>query len=153
MNEFGVSVSRNDTYENNQIDSPMPVGLQSFSFHIMAMPIAPRVVSKGGIILADQTRDGESFMNNIVRIVSMGPAAFRSAWWRDRGYIRVDHNGPIPEAHENSLPIPTPGMLVRTAGVRNRQFWFKGVQIIEIDDTQLRSIVNPDDAYDYRFHN
>lgn len=148
-----ASVTDHNEYENNQIDSPMPEGLKSFSFHLLMMPIAPRIKSAGGIIMPQQRQDGEEFMNNIARIVSIGPAAFRGAWWRDRGYIRTDKGEDAPTFSDDSLRIPQPGDMVRMSGVRNRSFWFKKVKIYEIDDTQIRSIVDPKEAYEYRFWN
>lgn len=160
MSEFvsdalGAAMAKDD-FANNTIDSPIPTGLRPFSHFIHVMTIAPRKQSKGGIIIPDDRRDGEAFMNNIGRIAAIGPAAFRTNFWRERGYQRNDITEPgvgeIIDA-KGSLPLPTVGSFVRMSGVRNRAFKFKEVWITEIEDYNIRSIVDKEEAYDYRFWN
>lgn len=167
---LAAAVRNGDLFEGNQLDSPLPKGLKPFNHLLAVVKIAPRKKSAGGILLPDQARDGEDFMNNIGRIAAIGPAAFRSPWWKERGYIRVDNGesydteeyagvkNPIPSgdlyssgALNPSLKLPKVGDLIRMSGVRNRQYKLKGVWIVEIEDTQIRGFVEEADVYDYRF--
>lgn len=158
---FSAAFDKGDLFENNQLNSPLPQGIKPFNHLIAVMKIAPRKMSKGGIILSDKSRDGEDFMNNIGRICAIGPACFRSPWWRERGYHRVDDGSTyntttaIPSdpmaVNGVSLQLPKVGDLIRMSGVRNRQYKLKGTWIVEIDDTQIRGWVDEADVYDYQF--
>lgn len=162
-NPLASALQNGDLFEGNQLDSPLPKGLKPFNHMIAVVKIAPRKLSSGGIILPDKARDGEDFMNNIGRIAAVGPAAFRSAWWKERGYHRIDdgaeYNVYIPQdavdyraGHDTkSLQLPKVGDLIRMSGVRNRQYKLKGVWIVEIEDTQIRGFVEEADVYDYQF--
>lgn len=158
------AISKGDLFEGNQLDSPLPTGLKPFNHLLAVVKIAPRKMSSGGIILPDKARDGEDFMNNIGRIAAIGPAAFRSPWWRERGYRRIDDGTGYdavgypgkPETETDigstaSLQLPKVGDLIRMSGVRNRQYKLKGVWIVEIEDTQIRGFVEEGDVYDYQF--
>lgn len=125
-------------WDNNQIDSPMPEGLKPLSYFINVMPIAPRKITRGGIIIPDQRQDAEAFMSSIGRIVAMGPSCYASAFWKDKGITD---------------PQVKVGDLIRYSGVRNRSFHYKEVVIIEIDDTQVRALVDEADHGAYRFWN
>lgn len=147
-----------DSFENNQLNSPVPTGIKPFNHLIAVMKIAPRKMSSGGIILPEKARDGEDFMNNIGRIVAIGPAAFRSPWWRERGYIRIDNGESFDtETYDGkgdqpaSLQLPKVGDLIRMSGVRNRQYKLNGVWLVEIEDTQIRGFVEEADVYAYQF--
>lgn len=151
-----------DSFENNQLNSPVPTGIKPFNHLIAVMKIAPRKMSSGGIILPEKARDGEDFMNNIGRIVAIGPAAFRSPWWRERGYIRKDDGSSYDteelaaitadgEEKRISLQLPKVGDLIRMSGVRNRQYKLNGVWLVEIEDTQIRGFVEEADVYAYQF--
>lgn len=167
------AMKNGDLFEGNQLDSPLPTGLKPFNHLLAVVKIAPRKMSTGGIILPDKARDGEDFMNNIGRVAAIGPAAFRSSWWQERGYVRADDGKSydtiegVNRRHELmsmsnglqqprmietvSLPLPKVGDLIRMSGVRNRQYKLKGVWIVEIEDTQVRGFVEEQDVYDYQF--
>ena len=153
------AIADGDLFDGNQLDSPLPKGLKPFNHLIAVVKIAPRKRSSGGIILPDKARDGEDFMNNIGRIAAIGPAAFRSPWWRERGYRRIDDGSDYDTVGflsddtrvPDSLQLPMVGDLVRMSGVRNRQYKLKGVWIVEIEDTQIRGFVEEGDVYDYQF--
>lgn len=152
------AIIKGDQFENNQLSSPVPKGIKPFNHLIAVMKIAPRKMSTGGIILPQQARDGEDFMNNIGRIAAIGPAAFRSPWWRERGYIRIDDGESFDtETYDGkgdqpaSLQLPKVGDLVRMSGVRNRQYKLNGVWLVEIEDTQIRGFVEEADVYAYQF--
>lgn len=152
------AINDGDLFEGNQLSSPIPTGLKPFNHLIAVMKIAPRKMSTGGIILPDKARDGEDFMNNIGRIAAIGPAAFRSPWWRERGYIRIDNGKSFDTiAYDGigdnpaSLDLPKVGDLVRMSGVRNRQYKLNGVWLVEIEDTQIRGFVEEKDVYAYQF--
>jgi co-chaperonin GroES (HSP10) len=155
---FSAAIDGGDPFDKNQLDSPLPKGIRPFNHLIAVMKIAPRKMSKGGIILSDGARDGEDFMNNIGRICAIGPGAFRNPWWRERGYIRIDDGATYDTTAYNglgdnpaSLQLPKVGDLIRMSGVRNRQYKLKGTWIVEIDDTQIRGWVDEADVYDYQF--
>lgn len=163
-NPIAAAIQNGDLFEGNQLDSPLPKGLKPFNHLIAVVKIAPRKRSSGGIILPDKARDGEDFMNNIGRIAAIGPAAFRSPWWSERGYHRVDNGATYDTVgrvysegsnfnlgHTASLQLPQVGDLIRMSGVRNRQYKLKGVWIVEIEDTQIRGFVEEADVYDYQF--
>lgn len=156
------AINDGDLFEGNQLSSPIPTGLKPFNHLIAVMKIAPRKMSTGGIILPDKARDGEDFMNNIGRIAAIGPAAFRSPWWKERGYYRIDDGksydtkgfegfAEYDGGNGASLDLPKVGDLVRMSGVRNRQYKLNGVWLVEIEDTQIRGFVEEKDVYAYQF--
>ena len=126
-------------YDGNQLDSPIPEGLQPWLYWIHVMPIAPRRVSKGGIIMPDQRQDAEHFMQSIGRIAAIGPQAFKAPHFKELGLTEET--------------TPKVGDLIRYSGARNRSFFFKQAQIIEIRDDWIRSIVRAEDVSEqsYRF--
>lgn len=139
VNDMPDLLIGDDEFASNQIDSPIPEGLQPWLYWVHIMPIAPRKMSKGGIILPDQRQDAEFFMQSIGRIAAIGPHAFKSPMFKELGVKDED--------------LPKVGQLIRYSGARNRSFFFKGAQIIEIRDDWIRSFVDESDAADqsYRF--
>ena len=121
-----------DEFAFNELDAPIPEGLDEPAFYWLAvMPIAPRKQTEGGLILPSQVRDAESFMNALGRVVAIGEGAFKSA------KIRTDLQ---------CTRVPEIGEIIRYSGVRNREYKFKGVTLIDVMDSQVRAYIKEENV-------
>lgn len=63
----------------NDEEAKIPEGLpKPFMWRILVMPVQPRQVSKGGIVLALSTQNTEGHLQFIGKVAAVGPLAFRS---------------------------------------------------------------------------
>ena len=91
----------NDEYVFNEIDAPLPEYTERpFVYRLHVVPVAPRKVSSGGIILPETARDAEYFMNALCRVVKIGHGCFAPrAWANYEGIPEEDR----PQVASNSL--------------------------------------------------
>lgn len=63
----------------NEVDREVPPGWPAPDFwRILVMPVKPRKVSKGGIVIPEEAQKAEQHLNYIGRVVAMGPLAYKS---------------------------------------------------------------------------
>jgi co-chaperonin GroES (HSP10) len=53
-------------------------GVRPFGSRVLVQIRTPRKVSKGGIILAEDTRDTEKWNTQVAKVISLGPLAFKN---------------------------------------------------------------------------
>lgn len=63
----------------NPEDADIPEDLPApFLWRVLVLPVQPKKVSTGGILLPTQSQDAEGHLQFVGRIAAMGPLAFRS---------------------------------------------------------------------------
>ena len=129
-----------DEFALNDQDQPVPFYQGKVTaYNVVVMPISPRKKSAGGIIIPDQVREAEMFMNCLGRIVRLGLGAYKIKRWEELGHTPDD--------------IPRVGEIVRWENASGRKHFYKGVLVMTIRDEQIKELAIPEDAIsDYRFH-
>jgi co-chaperonin GroES (HSP10) len=90
----------------DSIDQAFPEadpGLVPFGSRVLVQKRSPRAVTKGGIIVPDDTKDTEFWNTQVAKVISLGPGAFKNrdsleVWpegeWCEIGtYVRVPKFG------------------------------------------------------------
>jgi co-chaperonin GroES (HSP10) len=88
------------------IDHAFPVvdpGLLPYGSRILVQIRSPRTVTKGGIIVPDESRDTEFWNTQVAKVIKLGPLAFKNrdtkeewpegAWCREGTFVRVPNFG------------------------------------------------------------
>lgn len=130
-----------DEWANDE-DAKIPENLPApFMWRILVMPVQPRQVSKGGIVLARVTQDAESHLQFVGKIAAVGPLAFRS-WKLCSGigdFIRVLMGKTIAAA-------PKVGDWVVHGRYTGQRCEFKNTRLIMMnDDEVLAKCASPQD--------
>lgn len=114
------------------IDVPDPTPLPRIGFfHVLVRPIPAKPMTKGGIILPDQTLDVKDVLGTIGRVLAIGPTAFT------REDMLVDGK---PNRWYGVGDYVVYG---RHAGVK---VTYKGVKLLVLNDDQpMMAIDNPQD--------
>jgi co-chaperonin GroES (HSP10) len=112
--------------ENEELPEGFMDGCPSpLYWRILVMPIAPKQMSVGGIILSAQTQEAESYLANVGRLVAVGDMAW----------------------HENRFPPGTrkPGVgdWVQWAKHAGQRIEYRGVKMTFLNDDNLLA-VSPD---------
>ncbi len=78
-------------------------GLQPFGSRILVQIRSPRTVTKGGIIVPDDSRDTEFWNTQVAKVITLGPVAFKNRdtleswpegdWCREGTFVRVPKFG------------------------------------------------------------
>ena len=101
---------------------------QPLTWRILVMPIRPRKVSKGGIVLAETTQDVQRHLNYIGRIVSIGSLAYTDKRIATEAYI------------------PKVGEYVIYGRYAGQVLTYKGIRLLIINDDEiLAKVASPDD--------
>lgn len=101
-------------------------------WRVMVMPIKPKEVSKGGIVLAKANQDAQEILNFIGKVVAVGPSA--GAHERLGG----DGRNPAPS-------FPKVGEYVIYGRYAGQPLKFRYVKILLINDDEiLGTVPNPD---------
>lgn len=114
----------------HDVDTPIPEGLPDPPlWQILAMPVRQRRVTKGGIMLPDETLDTQAWTHQLFKLCKVGPQVYR---------------GPAYSGYDISdAEIPKVGQLWLIDPKQPRRFMFDGLTIISINDDQLRGRVDP----------
>lgn len=88
------------------IEEAFPVvdpGLKPFGSRVIVQIRSPRTVTKGGIIVPDESRDTEFWNTQVAKVIALGPGAFKNRdtletwpegdWCREGAYVRVPKYG------------------------------------------------------------
>ena len=98
------------------------------TWRILVMPVRPRKVSKGGIVLAESTQDVQRHLNYIGKVVSVGSLAYTDKRISD-------------EEHKPKL-----GEYVIYGRYSGQVLTYRGVRLIIINDDEiLAKVASPDD--------
>lgn len=90
----------------DSIDQAFPEadpGLVPFGSRVLIQKRSPRAVTKGGIIVPDDTQDTEFWNTQVAKVIALGPAAFKNRdslevwpegnWCEVGAYVRVPKYG------------------------------------------------------------
>lgn len=101
-------------------------------WRVLVMPMKPREVSKGGIVLARANQEAQEILNFLGRVVALGPTA--------GVHERLGGDGTLP-SHE----FPKVGDHVIYGRYAGQPLLYRGVKLILINDDELLGTVpNPD---------
>ncbi len=93
------------TYEDALAEAfpAVNAGVQPFGSRVLVQIRTPRKVTKGGIILATDTKDTEKWNTQVAKVVSIGPLAFKNRdtqqtwpegeWCHAGDFVRVPKYG------------------------------------------------------------
>ena len=106
----------NDIETEAAPDHPTPM-----YWRVLVMPVRPRKVSKGGILIAEEARNNADFLNFIGKIVATGPLAFMS-----ESYKGIDSN-----------ELPKVGEFVIYGRYAGQPLEHRGVKLLFINDDEI----------------
>ena len=83
--------------------SEVDPGLRPFGSRVIVQIRSPRTVTKGGIIVPDESRDTEFWNTQVAKVIALGPGTFKNrdtldewpegAWCREGAFVRVPKYG------------------------------------------------------------
>lgn len=107
-------------------------------FKIVTTPVMQRSITKGGILLADETVDMQDWTHQLHKIVLVGPHVYK---------------GPEYQAYDiKDEEIPKVGQLWTIDPKQPRRFKFKGRLLILLNDDQLGIRCEPEDVEHFSFN-
>lgn len=115
--------------ETNELPESFYEGLpQPLTWRILVMPVRPRKVSKGGIVLAETTQDVQRHLNYIGRIISTGSLAYTDK--------RISMETSKPKVGDYVIYGRYAGQVLT----------YKGIRLLIINDDEiLAKVASPDD--------
>lgn len=129
MSSFGAQVdaSSNDAWIS-EAETPDPSPLPKVpGWGILVRPIAIRSKTKGGILLADVTKEDLGLLTNVGRVLAMGPLAYTRDDMREDGKV---------------VPWCKVGDLVAFPKYSGAKFLVRGVKMLLINDDHVKLVVN-----------
>ncbi len=91
---------------NQTLDEAFPVashGWRPFGDRVLVQMRSPKRVTKGGIMLPDESKDYEKWITTVAKVIAIGPLAFRDrttlepwpegVWAKVGDYVRVPKHG------------------------------------------------------------
>ncbi len=97
-------------------------------WRILVRPMAPRVKSTGGVILADTSIDAEEYNNSRGLVLAMGPLAYRSDRFR-----------PHPDAEP--IPACKVGDWVTLGKYAGQKIAVDGISLLIVNDDNITSVI------------
>lgn len=132
--DYAVGEGRSLENWVNPDDVEAPEGLPAMMlWRVMVMPVQPKKVSKGGILLPEQSRDAESHLQFVGKLVAMGPLAGTSGKFVRPGlwnWLRFVLGG----ATEYGLKVGDWVIYGRYSGQRVE---YKGTRLILMNDDEI----------------
>lgn len=112
----------------NSDDVEIPDDLpQPIYWRILVMPVKPKKVSRGGIVMPDMVQSNEEWLNYIGKVVAMGGCAGKSS--------RFEGEGNLPKV----------GDWIIYGKYAGQKVTHKGVKLLFINDDEVLGVVtNPD---------
>lgn len=98
-----------------------------FAWKILVMPMRPKMVSTGGIIIPQVRQDTDQYLNYVGRVVALGPLAYKHAKWGTMGLRPED--------------TPKIGDWVLYPIYQYQRIDFKGRKLILLNDDSFLAIV------------
>jgi len=97
-------------------------------WRLLVMPVRPKSISKGGIVLAESTQEAQKYLNYIGKIVSKGSLAFTDK--------RISAETNTPEVGQYIIYGRYAGQVIT----------YKGIRLLLINDDEiLATISSPED--------
>jgi co-chaperonin GroES (HSP10) len=100
------SVLRRAEFDYENIDQAFPAvdcGLTPFGSRLIVQKRSPRTVTRGGIIVPEDSQDTEFWNTQVAKVISLGPGAFKNrdtleiwpegAWCGEGAFVRVPKYG------------------------------------------------------------
>jgi len=107
---------------NNDEEAVIPNDLpQVFLWRMLVMPVKPRKVSAGGIVIAESARDAEQYLTYIGKVLDMGPLCYKGERFA----------GQPPES------LPKVGDWVGYGKYAGQPIMFKGLRLIVLNDDNV----------------
>jgi co-chaperonin GroES (HSP10) len=123
-------VNDTDTEELDPSLLPQPVG-----WRLVVQPVAPKTKTRGGIILADTSREAEEYNNCRGKVLAVGSMCWRGTS-EDRTDSRTWHGGPWAKV----------GDWVTYGKYAGQKLVVNGVKLIIINDDELTSVLTDPDV-------
>lgn len=123
-------VNANDVDWANPEDRPLPPEgeiLVPFGWKMLVMPMRPKMVSKGGILIPQVAQDGDQYLNYVGRVVALGSLCFKHAKFREMGLTESDK--------------PKRGTWVVYPIYQYQRIDFKGTKLILLNDDSFLATV------------
>jgi len=102
MNKSALQLRPDSTYTTEQIAEAFPdvdPGFEPFGSRVIVQLRSPKLKSKGGIILVDDTKETEMWNTQIAKVRALGPLAFKNReniktwpegeWCKVGDYVRI----------------------------------------------------------------
>jgi co-chaperonin GroES (HSP10) len=122
----------------HDLDVDVPEGLpEPPLWKVFVLPVRQRKVTKGGILLADETMDVQNWTHQLFKVAAVGKQVYRG-----KAYETYD----IDDADR-----PKVGELWIVDPKQPRRFGFRGHTIIIINDDQLLGRVDPSQVEHLKF--
>ena len=121
----------------NTDDAELPEGFfeelpRPLYWRMIIMPLKPREVSKGGIVLARANQEAQEILNYMGKVVAAGPMS--------GVHERLGGDGKLP-----SDDFPKIGDFVIYGRYAGQRLLYKGVKLVLVNDDEiLGTIPNPD---------
>ncbi len=100
------SLLRKVKFDYESIDQAFPTadcGLTPFGSRLIVQKQSPRTVTRGGIIVPEDSQDTEFWNTQVAKVISLGPGAFKNrdtlelwpegAWCQEGAFVRVPKYG------------------------------------------------------------
>lgn len=119
---------------DDEIPDPDFTDLKVHGWHLAIRPVPIRSVTKGGIILADQTQDDIRWLTNVGRVVKVGPLC----------YDKKETYGEEPWCKEGDFVV-----IPKFTGAK---FNYRGVRLTLIKDKDILMTINDPEDVDPMFN-
>lgn len=125
---------------NNPEDRALPAEnavLRPFSWKFLVMPMRPKMVSAGGILIPYVRQEADQYLNYVGRVVARGPLAFKHRKWAEMGMTEADQ--------------PKRGDWVVYSIYQYQRIDFKGTKLILLnDDSFLATLPEGVSPWDFK---
>lgn len=119
-----------DWVNDERVKLPDPATLiRPFAWKLLIMPMRPKPVSSGGIIMPQIRLDTDQYLNYVGRVAAIGPLAFKHTRWAAMGLKPED--------------TPQIGDWVLYSLYQYQRIDFKGQKLILLNDDSFLAIVPP----------
>lgn len=119
-----------DWVNDERVKLPDPTTLiRPFAWKLLIMPMRPKPVSSGGIIMPQIRLDTDQYLNYVGRVAAIGPLAFKHTRWAAMGLKPED--------------TPQIGDWVLYSLYQYQRIDFKGQKLILLNDDSFLAIVPP----------
>ncbi len=128
-----------DTEWGTESDAALPENFfeelpRPLYWRVLVMPIKPKKVSKGGIVIPLEAQEAQQYLNYMGKVVALGDMAGKS----DKLGARGDGVGVAPG-------FPKPGEFIVYGRYAGQRVTYKGVKLLWINDDEiLGTVPNPD---------
>ncbi len=92
LNDIGIEFAEDVDWSNPE-DRALPAEnevLIPFAWKMLVMPMRPKLVSKGGILMPQTRQEADVYLNYVGRLVARGPLAYKHRKWAEMGMTETD---------------------------------------------------------------